>query len=72
LEVAVAIKNDERKFKCKLFYPDDDENAATTFWERLGGKGSIAAAHPDEGTNVSEEEQMKHKLLHISDESGSI
>lgn len=47
LEVAVAIKNDERKFKCKLFYPEDDPNAAATFWEKLGGKGSIAAAHPD-------------------------
>jgi hypothetical protein len=58
--------------KCKLFYPQTDENAAKTFWEKLGGKGTVAAASPDEGANVSEAEQMAFKLYHISDASGSM
>ena len=39
----------------------------------LGGKpGSVAAAKPDEGAGVSDAEQMKCTLYHISDASGSI
>jgi len=56
LEVACAIKNDERKSKCKIFYPIDDENAAKVFWSMLSGTAAqVDAAHPDTGAGISEE-----------------
>jgi Gelsolin repeat len=59
-EIAVAIKNNERKSKAKLFYPQDQGGQVEEeFWALLGGKPArINAAVPDEvGPQVSEDER---------------
>jgi gelsolin len=75
LEIAVAIKNDERKNKAKLFHPRDEGGVAEAkFWEALGGKpASIKPAVPDEEmSNATEAELTKYALFHLSDASGTM
>lgn len=73
-EIAVAIKNNERKNKAKLFYPrDEGGQSEEDFWALLGGRpGSIKAGLPDEGPKVSEDELTRYALFHVYDSSGSI
>jgi len=73
-EIAVSIKNNERKNKAKLFYPrDEGGQSEQDFWALIGGKpDSIRAAIPDEGPQASEEEFTRYALYHVSDASGSV
>lgn len=75
MEVAVAIKNNDRKTKAKLFHPRDvGGEIEEKFWAALGGKpAKINAAIPDDAPpSASEEEMMKYSLFHISDASGKM
>lgn len=73
-EIAVSIKNNERKNKAKLFYPrDEGGQSEEDFWALLGGKpDQIKPATPDEGPQASEEQLTKYSLHHVSDASGSV
>lgn len=73
-EVAVSIKNNERKSKAKLFYPrDNGGEVEDEFWALLGGKpDTIAPGHPDEGPEATEDERTRYALFHVSDATGSV
>jgi hypothetical protein len=70
----MAIKNNERMSKAKLFYPADvGGQVEDDFWKLLGGKpAQIAPAHPDEVPKGSEDERTRYALFHVSDASGSV
>ena len=74
MEVAVAIKTNDRKMRATLSFPQDgNEAVAAEFWEALGGQpASIAPAVPDEAPPASMEDLMKYSLWHVTDESGSL
>ena len=74
LEIAVSIKNNERKSKAKLYYPRDaGGEIEEEFWNFFGGKPSkINPAVSDEQPSGTEEQLTKYALFHISDATGSL
>jgi len=73
-EVAVNIKNHERKTKPSLFYPrDEGGESEAEFWEALGGQpATIRAAVPDTAPSASEDELLQYSLFHVSDATGEM
>lgn len=73
-EIAQAIKQNDRKMKAKLdFVQEAAPEKQTEFWEALGGQpASIAPAVPDEAPPGTEDERMRYKLYHVSDDTGSV
>lgn len=74
-EIAIGIKNNERKSKAKLFYPrDEGGQAEEDFWALLGGKpAKIKPAVPDEeGPQPSESERTMNYFYHVSDATGEL
>jgi len=69
LEVALAIKDDERGGRAKLTACDQGAEEAA-FWEALGGQGPVAAATPDDSPTGSSKGALK--LVRVSDASGSL
>ena len=72
LEIAVAIRRDERMEKATLHYPRTmGGEVEDAFWNALGGRpAQVNPAVPDDP--VSEEERMKYSFWHVSDASGSL
>mmetsp|Transcript_8281 Transcript_8281/g.5909 ORF Transcript_8281/g.5909 Transcript_8281/m.5909 type:complete len:257 (-) Transcript_8281:1438-2208(-) len=74
LEIAVAIKNDERHSKPKLWYPRDiGGQYEADFWAALGGKpDKINPPEPDDAPAGSEEELAKYAFFKVSNDSGKL
>ena len=74
LEIAVAIKNNERKTKAILHYPRDvGGQVEQDFWALLGGMpAKINPAIPDEVPQGTEDERQRYSLYHVSDSTGKI
>jgi len=74
LEIAVAIKNDERQSKPKLWYPRDmGGQCEEDFWAALGGKpAKINPPEPDDAPKGTEEEMAKYSFFKVSNDSGKM
>ena len=73
-EIAQAIKQNDRHNKSRVdFVQTMAEGDQAPFWDALGGRpASIKPATPDEVPAGSEEERLRYRLFHVSDDSGSV
>lgn len=72
VDVAIKIKDDERKGRAKYILIDGSDKAAEEeFWKHLGGKGKIKSAE-EGGDDANFEKNAIYTLFKVSDASGKL
>jgi len=72
VDVAIKIKDDERKGRAKYISLDGTDKAAEEdFWKHLGGKGKIKSAE-EGGDDAGHEKSAAFVLYRVSDASGKL